>query len=575
MNRRGKNLIISLIVVLLVGTMTFPVKTISGAVISNNFTEVLFSNLQGWFLFLVMIFISMFLVLNIASRGSDSLQKRLEEMEIERGVSSSARVSVFRPSTWLGRVKYLVSRKRYVEQSLQDEGKYVKDSTYGEDTQKVLSNYGDSRLVEYFIRTKGEMPRDSADKATEYFNDFKSYNFQFNKELEKFPKEDREKILSALASQNGNGVTPLGLQRINPLHTPKDITFTDPNQYAEYRVTPPSDVADSLIAVRLGRGLPYSKAIRTPANDIRTGKRLYERNRAKEGGKESYETLNKIGRGNNMNPRQAVHFSLNSIYTGKHRAYDWAADKVDHILLAPAKDLIENKDVLSLSEQDSASLGDLPIPKGSEIIVSKEQYKLMSPKEINRLKRRTGAEIVTLQSSEDKNIIDTARRRIEERGYHLLDKFRNHANEKSGNLSEAVKYLGNTSSIQLGDAEYFAPNQLAAELSRIPWLQHRINSLKSGRPVSEIDTSVVKLKKELFGAQRDVGSYFDRTVNSLNTTRRGNPTYKDISSLDRLVAYADSHGASKFVPGATRDYIQRYKRQFEESRSVSRKRKAA
>ncbi len=559
MKKRGKDLIISSIIALLIGAFTLPVKTINGAVISNNFSDVIFSSLSGWFLFLTITFISVFFVLNIASRDLDPLQKRLEEME---GISSSTN-SIRKPSAWIGRAKYLMGKKRYVEQIPQNNGKYATDMNYSQDSKQILSNYGDSRLVEYFIKTNGEMPRDDADMAAKYFQDFKDYSSLFNKELERFPVADHGKVLDSLKGKKEKGLTPLNLQKSYPIHKPDETVSVDPNFYEEFKIEAPKDVADPIIAVRLGRGLPYTKSIRTPANDIRVGRYPYERKRGK-GGHSSYETLQDIENGREMNPRQAVHVTLNGLYSGKHRAYDWAADKVDHILLAPAKELIDNKDLLYLDKHDSASFGDLPIPSGSEIVISKEQYKLMSPKEIKRLKRRTGAEIVTIQSPDDKNVLDTAKRRIQERGYSLSGVHMDRAEEES-NLYNAIKYLGNISPVHLGDAEYFSPNQLAAELSRIPWLQYRIDSLRVGRPIST-DTDVGELKRELRSVKKNMGGYFDRAIDDIDKTRRGNPTHKDIISLERIIEYADNHHFPEVVSDKARKYIREQKQYLDRDR---------
>lgn len=267
--------------------------------------------------------------------------------------------------------------RRDVSQIEQDEAKYSNNFDY---------TGGDNRLKAYFNRAYDKDSLIISDKDQEQFTKF---YIDFMKDLKQnFPKEIQEDVLNSLDSiEYPTLTTPSKLHREERID-PKEF---DPK------------TGKGLIAVHKTNYLPNQQQIKTTANARYTRSDFDKQN---------------FGDNPAAAVRQTIHFSLNGPVSS-HMQGNW--DNARYGILVPLDKILEDK-IVGLRGEDTYSFGNVPLNRGgTEVIISREAYKSMSPKEISRLKKRTGAEIVTIQSDKDSKLDDTINRRIQERGYQLFD----------------------------------------------------------------------------------------------------------------------------------------------------------
>jgi hypothetical protein len=167
-----KNLLLSLVVSMFFGIMTFPVGSITGYAAFNMVNNSFSFNLTDWLTSTILIFIGSFFFINIVF--TDSLQEKLSRME---QVNPSSEMSLSKPQTRLGRRKWWGGRRavEYVEQNDKKYAKKVLDPQPGwedlermersrlspEERQKAEDNYSKARFalrkIEYKTRT-GNLP---------------------------------------------------------------------------------------------------------------------------------------------------------------------------------------------------------------------------------------------------------------------------------------------------------------------------------------------------------------------------------------------------------------------------------
>ncbi len=114
--------------------------------------------------------------------------------------------------------------------------------------------------------------------------------------------------------------------------------------------------------------------------------------------------------------RQTVHFSLNHPVVS-HMMGNFDSKK--YAILIPSEGVMK-ENIVTLNPSDTYSFGNVPLKnKDAEIVISREAYRAMSPKELSRLKKRTGVETVTLPN-EGERLDEAIKRRIYEKGYLYL-----------------------------------------------------------------------------------------------------------------------------------------------------------
>jgi hypothetical protein len=134
--------------------------------------------------------------------------------------------------------------------------------------------------------------------------------------------------------------------------------------------------------------------------------------------------------------RQTVHFSLNHP-VASHLMGNW--DNKKYALLVPAEGLMK-KNIITVNTSDTFTLGDVPLKgKDAELIISRDVYMTLSPREIARLKRRTGVDVVTVPDNGEE-MDEAINRRIRENGYVSLssNQYGNVLMGEGEALSEAV-----------------------------------------------------------------------------------------------------------------------------------------
>lgn len=372
-NRGGgikRNLIISFWAIFLFFCLFFLSIKFTGNVVLYDFVV---SGYENIFIFIALTFMSSFLVLQVL--GGDSLQGRLTEMEAANPSSETSRSS---KKGIIQRIKdkYFLSH-RSVSQVDQNGDKYVANPDY-------LG--GDSRVREYFDKATSSNYRET-DGEMRKRGEFEEFYKKFMEDLNKFPKEERAQILNSLPSIESR-----------VLYSPSKLYVEGAMSLKKID----SETGKGLIAVHKTNYLPNQKQIKA------TGNSRFSRSDFKEGN---------FGADHAAATRQTVHFSLNGPVSS-HLQGNW--DSTKYGVLVPL-DKIQGDKIVAVRGEDTYAYGNVPLNRGgTEIVISKEAYKSMSPKELNRLKRRTGAEIVTIQSDKDVILDDAINRRIQERGYQLF-----------------------------------------------------------------------------------------------------------------------------------------------------------
>lgn len=307
--------------------------------------------------------------------SGDGIQYRLGEMEKENPSSDKSRNS---KRGLVQKMMDKISFHRKVYPIEQNKEKYIVNPDYFG---------GDKRVRDYFERNFA--------KRTYGLNDYQKrselaeFYEEFTKDLEnKFSREEREALLNSLSDIDSSSLDPIS------------------NRYGKGSLPSRSidgESGEGLIAVHKTDYLPNQQQIKTRANATHTSYEL-------DGGKISPNRAEAV--------RQTVHFTLNGPVSS-HMDGNW--DNKKYAVLLPLEKIMKDK-VVGFRGEDTFSFGNVPLNRGgTELIVSREAYKIMSPKEIARLKRRTGAEIITIQSEKDDTLNDSINRRIKERGYTVLD----------------------------------------------------------------------------------------------------------------------------------------------------------
>lgn len=464
-----RSLIISTGVVFLFFCLLFLTANITGQTILSK--DIVFYGYGEFFLFGVLIFISSFLILQLS--GTDSLQKRLGEMENSApssDVSRNSKRGLFQ------RIRDKYSFRRSVSQVKQDGEKYAGNSDY-------LG--GDSRLKDYFDRaTLKNYYRDDNEKRENFANFYAGFMKDLN---QNFPSAERENILNQLK----NIENPI-LEKPTKLASKfgkfgKSIK----GEHGELR-------PEGMIAVHKTNYLPNQQQIKTTANarynssDFNSGD--FANNHAAA-------------------TRQTVHFSLNGPVSS-HMSGNW--DRSKYAILVPLDKIFDDK-IVALRGEDSYSYGNVPLNRGgTEVVISKDAYLSMSPKEINRLKSRTGAEIITIQSGKDSTLNDTINRRIKERGYGLFRIGKDYAEDPDSQNGIHIDPQNKS-----GARHIFSPfSGLEKTVNGF------VNDSSSGR--------IVPIENQYNQGDVDLAEEYLKQIEGLvKKSRKGVLTRSDIASLDR------------------------------------------
>lgn len=396
-NKLQRNLIVSLLVGIAGGFLLFQDNLISGYTISANpiFTESIKSLASNIFF----IFISCFLVLETLGFGKNLIQQRLGEMEKNQPSSDNSRRS--RGLASIIKDKYILATRKATKQK-QDETRHVASPNYegfpelySPDTSPQFKELDSATKEIVFNSTKNSWrigdSKQRQEVVSQSLNDIQKFESTF-------PREDLEEILKRSSGK--------------PLYEIEHSIgkILGRKIYAVGGINSPRQ----LLAVHMTDYFPENAKITT------SGNATYNRHDLKD--KKASVPLN---------TRQTVSFSLNHTVApnlGAAGTNDWSDKR--YAILLPVESIID-KELVNLSATDSFAFGDVSLRnKGAEIVVSKRAYNTMSAREIESLKRRSGAEVVTYQQEGEKTLSDTVKRRIMERGYDTLhpgfyDEFRN------------------------------------------------------------------------------------------------------------------------------------------------------
>lgn len=281
-------------------------------------------------------------------------------------------------------------------------------------------------------------PSTIGEKA-EYIQSLREFS-QFYSELERklkdLPKVDSQKIRFSIFnkyfSKKRTQTLPFSIPRVeevNRIIAETRRSYREPQKKPDsngYTVSP-----ENLVLVHKTNHLPNQQRIKTTSNATTT--------------KEDHLSGNPLPA---RSLRQTIHFTLNHP-VASHIYGNWEDKK--YAILIPSEHLFD-KNLIAVQPSDSYAFGDVPLKNsGAEIIITREPqrlskqqirelrkrsdesldeninrktnggtYKVMSTRELNRMKRRTGAEIVTITHATE-GLDDAIRRRISERGYLVLD----------------------------------------------------------------------------------------------------------------------------------------------------------
>ena len=264
-----------------------------------------------------------------------------------------------------------------------------------------------------------------------YLGDLKNFNIfctELRERLKGFSNEDSERleksVLEKCFSADFKDSRPYipEIERVAEIITEVNQEYRSPQKTEDGFIIKP----ENLILVHKTDFMPSQQRIKTHGNAVTS-----------HGDYQAEKLLQEQA------ARQTVHFALNHAVVS-HPMGDWEDRK--YAILVPAEGLMKDN-IVTLNSSDTYTFGDAPLKnKNSEMIISREaydkMYKTLSAKDLNRMKKKTGVEIITI-SDTGETLSGAIDRRISERGYMSLQS-NQHGDvlvENGGALSSALAKL--------------------------------------------------------------------------------------------------------------------------------------
>lgn len=258
-----------------------------------------------------------------------------------------------------------------------------------EDTKKAIETYNDKKhgkRLELGLKFNIEREEDRLKKLKSKIEYCKAFCSRTMEEQEEKRKRREKEIKKLFNPDDLAEVMHIAKEEIDNERDKKEAIQRF--LYQQRKVRNPLNVKQ-LIAVHATKYFPNNGIIKTPGNFV-----------------SEYEVDGKKHKW--ILPRETIHFALNGLVTEHTQGAKW--ESMPFAIMIPLDRII--KKCSALLAADTFVIGDLKIPKGSEIMLN-ERY---DEKRFQKLKNKSGnAKIVFLK--EDENLREGINRRIKERGY--------------------------------------------------------------------------------------------------------------------------------------------------------------